>query len=117
MEDSYLAVLSRYNHQEGYLDLALEDLVRSGKAIMGLDFSSKALISILHDKNKNPYLLFNAKDLEKVKLELKRKIVRAEGAIRFSNIRSLCEYFEKENIHKEIQEKYSEGLIYSTNSN
>ena len=32
MEEFYLAVLSEFNHQEGYLKIALDDLVGTGLA-------------------------------------------------------------------------------------
>ena len=117
MKESYLAVLSRYNHQEGYLDIALNDLTESRKAVVGLDISNKNLISILYDKNHNPYLLFLVEDLEKVKIELKKRIIRAEGAMKFNTLGSLVDYLEKENIHERIQNEYQKGLIYTTNFN
>ena len=117
MKESYLAVLSRYNHQEGYLDIVLKDLIESRKAVVGLDLSNKNLISILYDKNHNPYLLFLAEDIERVKIELKKRIIRAEGAIKFNTLRSLMDYLEKENIHERIQDEYSRELIYTTNFN
>lgn len=117
MKESYLAILSMYNHQEGYLEIALKDLIESRTAVVGLDLSNKNLISILYDKNHNPCLLFLVEDIEKVKIELKRRIIRAEGAIKFNTLRSLVDYLEKENIHKKIQDEYSIKLIYTKNFN
>ena len=113
----YLAVLSRYNHQEGYLDIALKDILKSGKASIGFDESKNDLISILYDDNENFYLLFKSENLEKIKIELKRRIIRPEGAMGFNDFESLFNYMETESVHKKIQNEYSRKNMYTLNYN
>ena len=116
MEKYYLAVLSEYNHQEGFLELALQDLIESGLAIKGSDWNKKYLINILHDNLNNPYLLFKVANLKKVKSELKRRIIISEGAFKFENLDSFIRYVGKDKIkqiHTEIQEKYSSELLHT----
>ena len=116
MEENYLAVLSRFNHQEGYLDLALKGLIKSGLASNGFDGNREQLITILYDGNDNPYLLFNARYFEEVKAELKRRIIVAEGGFKIDSIDS----FEKglnSKIHGKIQKNYTPKLLYTFGAN
>lgn len=112
MSRFYSAILSKYDHQEGYLDLALQNLVESGKASRSFNEDSADFISILDDDNKNYYLLFQSENLEKVKIELKRRIIRSEGAINFNNVESLIEFVKNNNIHEFIQQEYSQEKIH-----
>lgn len=112
MSEHYLAVLSRFSHLEGYLDLALEDLVRTGKAHFGFDESGKHFMVILHDKEGNPYVLFNSNNLELVKMEFKKRIIQSEGVLRISSGEQLYDVLEM-GIHKDIQEIYTPDKLYT----
>ena len=69
----------------------------------------------MYDDNKNPYLLFKTQNIEKVKTELKKRIIKAEGAILVKDISSLEKSLK--GAHEYIQEKYTPGLLYVLNDN
>ena len=111
MEENYLAVLSAYNHQEGCLNLALQGLIKAELASEGFNGNREHLITILYDENNNPYLLFNAKHLERVKEELKKRKIKAEGAFKSDDMGALVDSLYAE-VHSEIQKIYTPTLLY-----
>lgn len=116
MEESYLIVLSRFNHQEGYLDLALNSLIESGLASTGFDGNRERLITTLYDGDDNPYLLFNAKHLKDVKKELKKRFIRIEGGFKIGSVGSFKSCLDSK-IHSEIQRNYTLELLYTICAN
>ena len=108
MEENYLAVLSRFNHQEGYLDLALKNLIDSGLASTGFDGNREQLMTTLYDNDDNPYLLFNTKFLEDVERELERRIIIVEGVFKVKSASAIGWALDS-NVHGKIPRKYASG--------
>lgn len=97
MEEEYhLLILSRYNHQEGYLDLMLSKLIER--------FGSK--IQTYFDKYLNPYLIIKNEDFKSIKAELEKKVLKYETS-ESGNFRLLTHIVDKCEIHKVIQEEDS----------
>ena len=85
MEEYKLVLLSKYCHNEGHLELALEGLKRLGLAIEGFT-NGNYLMRIVYDLYKNPHILFKRSDVKRVKKELKRSLIQDCGIVPFEGI-------------------------------
>ncbi len=109
MADEFgLITLSRFNHLEGYLDLAIKDLVDEGIATFFNEFPEKP-IRVIYDQRKNPYFLINTNNFEKVKEEMKKRLIIPEGMFKSRNFFILRRGMNY--IHNQIQKEYSSKLL------
>ncbi|MEK6907240.1 MAG: hypothetical protein AABW45_01815 [Nanoarchaeota archaeon] len=109
MEEIYcIAALSGYNHQEGYLDIMLRKLYLENKATFGYDPYDERLVRILFDEMDNPYLLYKLSNKDLVEAELRKKIIIPEIVHEeFSNLHSIADFIDKDNLHDKIQQDSS----------
>jgi hypothetical protein len=105
MDEFVLEIMSRYENNEGYLDIALKDLVKSGIASEGINEDERKLIEILFDKHDNPYLLYKKKDYDKVGEELTKRTIISNTYIQ-GNLIKLINYVDKGRLHEEVQKIY-----------
>ena len=111
MERYRLYALSRYAHLEGYLDLALKDL------ILSLPLHKNGIvIQTIHDKNNNPYLIVHSEDVELVEKGLAKRIILPETSEQGS-FEYLKYIINKNEIHKTIQENEGEQRRYTFSYN
>src|SRR3989344_2427707 len=104
MEEYFLAVLSKHNNQEGYLDIVFDKFEKLGLASRGFDNNNDKLMYIVYDKEFNPYLFFKKRDFKIVEEELLRKIIIPKGRINLGGFKELIDLMELD-IHKSILEK------------
>lgn len=103
-----LITLSRFNHLEGYLDFAIKKMMEKGIATFSNECPEKP-IRVIYDQRKNPYFLINMNNFEKVKEEMKKRMIIPEGMLKsrdFFILRRGMGY-----IHNQIQQEYSSKLL------